>query len=236
MNTYRKIKAALIDMDGTLYDSMPNHARAWVRMLAEHGINVPFEEIFLYEGMTGAATIDLLVRRTFGRPATDIEKKEWYADKSRYFAELPAVDPMPGARELVEALRSRGIATVLVTGSGQKSMLERLEREYAGAFPPHLRVTSASVTHGKPHPEPYLRGLELAGVAPEQALALENAPLGTRSARDAGVLTVGVVTGPMPEKSLADGGAHIVYKSMPDCAKMLPELLDKIEAISSFSH
>lgn len=229
----RKICAALIDMDGTLYDSMPNHARAWKRLMDEKGITCTEDEFFMYEGMTGAAIIDMMLRRHLGRPATDDEKTGYYALKARYFVEQPAVNPMPGAQALVEALRSRGIDTVLVTGSGQNSLLARLEKDYPGAFPESKRVTSASVSHGKPHPEPFLRGLELAGVDAARVIAIDNAPLGTRSGRDAGVFTVGVVTGPISDGALALGGAHIVYDSMEECAKMLPELLDKIEEISS---
>lgn len=70
------IKAALIDMDGTLLDSMPSHARAWRRMVSELGIDCGLEEFFGYEGMTGAATIDLIFRRELGRPATEQEKTE----------------------------------------------------------------------------------------------------------------------------------------------------------------
>ena len=49
--------AALIDMDGTLYDSMGNHASAWHRMVTELGIDMPRDEFFMYEGRTGAATL-----------------------------------------------------------------------------------------------------------------------------------------------------------------------------------
>lgn len=229
-NSRHRIRAALIDMDGTLYDSMPGHARAWKRLMDEQGIDCREEEFFLHEGATGAHIIDMMIRRQFGRPATDDEKRELYALKSRYFTEQPPVRPMEGARELVEQLTARGITTILVTGSGQGSLLGRLDTDFPGAFPPERRVTSASVTHGKPHPEPFLRGLELAGVSASQAIAIDNAPLGTRSACDAGLITVGVVTGPIPVEELERNGADIVYTSMPMCAAALPSLIDKIES------
>ena len=59
-------KAALIDMDGTLYDSMPNHTAAWYRMMSEQGIECQRDEFYLYEGATGAATINKL----FSEPTT----------------------------------------------------------------------------------------------------------------------------------------------------------------------
>ena len=65
--TASRLHAALIDMDGVLYDSMPWHARAWHRIMTEAGVECTVDEFFLYEGMTGPATIDLLFRRAFGR-------------------------------------------------------------------------------------------------------------------------------------------------------------------------
>ena len=63
------LKAALIDMDGVLYDSMRNHTTAWYRMATEMGIGCCRDEFYLYEGMTGAATIDILFNRaTATRP------------------------------------------------------------------------------------------------------------------------------------------------------------------------
>lgn len=229
MKENQRIKAALIDMDGVLYDSMPNHATAWMKVMEYAGLTATRDEFFIYEGRTGADIIDMMVRRSLGRPATDEEKTGLYALKAKYFTELSPVGPMPGAQKLVAELLGRGITTVLVTGSGQNSLLNRLETDYPGAFPTGRRVTSATVSRGKPYPDPYLRGLELAGVKATEAIAIDNAPLGTRSASAAGILTVGVVTGPMPESALGENGADIVINSMATCAEMLPRLLSKIE-------
>lgn len=212
-------------MDGVLYDSMPNHARAWMKVMKHIGAPAREEEFFLYEGCTGAHVIDLIIRRTFGRPATETEKKELYALKAQYFVEQPPVSVMPGASDLVSTLLHRGITTVLVTGSGQGSLLDRLDIDFPGAFPPSRRVTSASVTHGKPHPEPYLKGLELAGVKASEAIAIDNAPLGATSAHAAGIFTVGVTTGPIPRSEILRTGADIVYDSMQQCAENISDLL-----------
>jgi len=220
-----KIKAALIDMDGVLYDSMPNHARAWMSVMEYAGIDARPEEFFINEGCTGAWMIDRMIQRQFGRPATEAEKIGLYALKKKFFVAQPPVDVMPGARQMVVELQKRGIVTVLVTGSGQNSLLDRLDSDYPGAFPADRRVTSASVTHGKPHPEPYLRGLDLAGVKACEAIGIDNAPLGVASAHAAGLLTIGVVTGPVPAAELAGHGADIVYNSMLDCAKNIARLL-----------
>ncbi len=217
--------AALIDMDGTLYDSMGNHAEAWCRMCEENGLSVTREEFSLYEGMTGAGTIDILMQRCRGRHATEEECISLYRRKTEIFKELPPVRPMPGAKDLTDLMKTVGMRRVLVTGSGQNSLLNRLDEDFPGVFTDGMRVTSRDVTRGKPHPEPYIRGMQIAGVTPSQAIAVENAPLGVKSAATAGAFTVGVVTGPVARTELEAAGAAVVYDSMTECAEEFPTLL-----------
>lgn len=218
-------RAALIDMDGTLYDSMKNHTAAWYRLVTELGIECTREEFYLYEGRTGAATINLMFNRAFGRDATDEEKERLYHLKTVYFQELPPVEVMPGAQEMVKTFADAGLTRVLVTGSGQNSLISRLATDYPEMFPENLRITSRSVKHGKPHPEPFVRAMQLAGVRPSHAIAMENAPLGVESADRAGAFTIGVTTGPIPRRELEKAGAAIVFDSMEECAAKLPMVL-----------
>lgn len=220
--------AALCDMDGVLYDSMPRHARAWAAVMRSLGVECREEEFFVHEGRTGAATIELLYQRAFGHGVTADEAARIYALKTELFKGYQQESPVPtidGAQNLIAQMRRAGLRTILVTGSGQGSLLGRLESDYPEAFPMSQRVTSANVTHGKPHPEPYLRGLEFAGVHPWQAIALENAPLGVESAARSGVFTIAVATGPLPLQLLADAGAGIVFKSMDEADKTFARLL-----------
>ena len=217
--------AALIDMDGTLYDSMGNHASAWHRMVTELGIDMPRDEFYMYEGRTGAATLDIIFQRAYGRNATDEEKTELYHRKTVYFQELPDVNPMPGAQQMIDTLIKAGLRRVLVTGSGQSSLINRLDNDFPGAFTPQLRVTSRDVTKGKPHPEPFLKAMQLARVRPSQAIAIENAPLGVKSACDAGAFTIAVTTGPIPREALEEAGAAVIFSSMQECADNIHLLL-----------
>lgn len=225
--------AALIDMDGTLYDSMGNHATAWHIMCEEAGLQVTHDEFFLYEGMTGAQTIDLIMQRCRGRHASAEECENLYHRKTEIFKTLPPVNPMPGASELMNLIKEVGMRRVLVTGSGQNSLLNRLDDDFPGVFTDGMRVTSRDVTHGKPHPEPYIRGMQLARVTPSQAIAIDNAPLGVKSAATAGALTVGVVTGPISRKELEASGATVVYDSMEQCADAFPQLLYDILTLNA---
>lgn len=132
---------------------------------------------------------------------------------------------MPGAQEAVGACMNAGLTTVLVTGSGQSSLIERLATDYPGAF--SLKVSSRDVRHGKPRPEPYIRAMQMAAVEPWEAIVVENAPLGVQSGVAAGVFTIGVATG-LPPQVLAEAGADVVFTSMPECAAAMPQLLEAL--------
>lgn len=204
------IKAVLFDMDGVLYDSMPNHAKAWSTAVTEFGLSMSPHEAYLHEGRTGHGTINILAQRHWGRNATTEEMERIYAAKSALFNTCPEPQPMPGAAQLLQSIRSLGLTIVLVTGSAQHSLLTRLAHDFPGIFSAERMVTAFDVKHGKPHPEPYLMGLEKAGVNASEAVVIENAPLGVEAAHAAGIYTIAVNTGPLSPKVLLDAGADIV--------------------------
>lgn len=218
-------KAALVDMDGVLYDSMKNHVEAWYRTLVPMGIKCTKEEFYLYEGRTGASTLKFLFDKHFNRQLSDEECAEIYAVKEKYFNELATIVPMPGADRMLQRLIENGIRPVLVTGSGQGSLLDRLDIDYPGVFKPEYKVTAYDVKEGKPSPEPYLMGLSKAGVDASEAIVIENAPLGVVSGTAAQVFTVAVNTGPIPAQALFEAGADMVFPSMPDFADHVDELI-----------
>lgn len=216
-------KAVLFDMDGVLFDSMPNHARSWARVCTEFGLAMTPEEAYLHEGRTGTATINILTQRYWNRDATPDEVDYIYKEKCRLFNECPEAPRMEGALEVLTRVKEAGLTIVVVTGSGQKSLLDRLSRNFPGFFDPDLIVSSKDVTHGKPHPEPYLMGLEKAGLKPWEAMVVENAPLGVRAAVAARIFTVAVNTGPLPESVLLDEGANLLFPSMKTLADRLKD-------------
>lgn len=214
-------------MDGTLYDSMSNHASSWYQMVREHDIECTPEEFYLYEGATGHFTVNMLIERKFGRKATEQEVHDFYERKAEIFRAKPAPEVMPGARELVERLAALPShpQTILVTGSAQGSLLDRLDADFPGRFPAERRVTALNVKRGKPYPDPFLQGAALAGVEPQECVVIENAPLGVTAGHRAGCFTVAVATGPIPLSTLKEAGADLVFSSMPECANKLPEIL-----------
>lgn len=210
-----KPKAVLFDMDGVIYDSMPNHAVSWHKSMAGFGLDMKPEDAYKYEGMRGVETIKLLAKAQWNKELSDEEASAMYAEKSRLFSLCPEAEKMKGVEELMRNIKASDMKIVVVTGSGQKSLLDKLESDFDGLVSKELTITSFDVKHGKPNPEPYLRGLEKAGVNPWEAIVVENAPLGVRAAVAAKVFTIAVNTGPLPDKTLGDEGASLIFPDMP---------------------
>ena len=215
-------KLVMFDMDGVLFDSMPNHASAWRRTMADFGCEYPDTVYYENEGRTGSSTIELLL----GRHISEQECRRIYDLKASYFDAMPKARPMPGAFGAVKAVRDRGVPAIVVTGSGQKLLMSRIAEAYEGMFRTEWMVCSADVRHGKPDPEPYLMGLRKAGVAPEDAVVIETAPLGVRSGHDAGCLVVAVNTGPLPDACLLEQGADLLFHSMSELAAEMGKILE----------
>lgn len=219
-------RAALIDMDGVLYDSMPHHAEAWYRTIAPLGIACTREDFFLLEGSTRTRTINMFFNREYGHDAPEDISLALYEEKVRQFRALGEASRMPAADKMIASLLAHDVRTVLVTGSSQGTLLELLDTDYPRAFNMPYRITGEDVKHGKPSPEPYLMGLQRAGVESHQAVVIENAPLGVEAGVVAGVFTVAVNTGPIPAQALYDAGADIVFDSMPHFAEHVDELIE----------
>lgn len=208
-------KAVLFDMDGVLYNSMPNHAHSWHVSMKKFGIEMAPEEAYTYEGMRGVETIKLLARKQWGRELSDAEAEEMYEAKSAEFSKCPHPQKMDGVEELMHKVKDSGLQIVVVTGSGQRSLLGKLEQAFPGLVQADKIVTSFDVKQGKPKPDPYIMGMHKAGIEPWEGIVVENAPLGVRAGVAANIFTVGVNTGPLPDKALADEGANLVFHGMP---------------------
>ena len=212
-------KAVLFDMDGVIYDSMPNHAISWHDSMKDFGLDMPYEGAYTYEGMRGVETIKLLAREQWHKELTDEEAKEMYAHKAALFAhhcELTPAHIMPGIKTLMQQIKEQGKKICVVTGSAQHALLDKLLVDFEGLLREELIVTAFDVTHGKPNPEPYLKGMMKCGVAPWETIVVENAPLGVQAAVAAQCFTIAVNTGPLRDEELWQQGANMVFPRMTD--------------------
>jgi len=226
------LKAVLFDMDGVLFDSMPLHSQAWIQAFKEWNIPFTDEEAYLHEGRTGSGTINIVFQQQFGREATPEEIKAIYTRKSALFDQAPQAPVMEGANELLDAVRDSALDRILVTGSGQKVLLSSMGQFFPGHFGPEAQVTAYDVQQGKPHPEPYLKGLQKAGAQAWEAIVIETAPLGIESAKSAGLFTVAVNTGKLDDRYLVEAGADVLFHGIPALVKAWPVLFNDLQYTS----
>ncbi len=210
------VKAVLFDMDGVIFDSMPYHARAWSEAFRNIGLHFTEYQVYLQEGSTSSMTVNEVFKAQKGRLATEDEVHAIYEDKCRIFQNCGPARPMPYMRELLELLKNSGYIIGIVTGSGQKSLLETLNYHYPGIFTKELMVTAYDVKQGKPFPEPYLKGLQKCGVTAAEAVVIENAPMGVQAAKAADIYTIAINTGILESKCLMDAGADMVFDTVID--------------------
>ena len=208
-------KAVFFDQDGVLFNSMPYHAASWEWSMHKHGLPFTKNQTYRNEGRTGASVINEAHRLVHGTDATPELIEAVYADKSARFNELTGgklPELIPGIREVLAYLKSRGVQCWVVTGSGQRSLLDNLQKTFPDTF---TGVISAfDVQHGKPHPEPYLKAWERCGFAKNECMVVENAPLGVRAGKAAELFTAAVNTGILPDSALWEEHADIVLPNM----------------------
>ena len=218
-------KAVLFDMDGVLYDSMPNHAVAWQQSMAHFSIRMTARDAYATEGARGVDTIRMMVRQQQGREISEQEAQVMYDEKTRLFHQMPAPPVMSGIPELMAQIDACGLQIGVVTGSGQRPLIDRLLRDF-GTYLDEQHITTAyDVKRGKPNPDPYLTGLKKAGnLQPYEALVVENAPLGVRAGVAAHIFTIAVNTGPLAAELLEREGANLVFDRMPRLSESWPSL------------
>lgn len=222
-------KVVLFDMDGVLYDSMPNHGIAWQRAMKEFGIHFTVEDSYATEGARGVDTIRKYAKAQLGKELTEEEAQKMYDLKAHYFHEMPEAKIFDGVTDLMKKIKDSGLKIGIVTGSAQRPLIERVTHDF-GDFVSQDQITTAfDVKRGKPNPDPYLMGLKKAGnYAPSEGIVVENAPLGVRAGVAAGCYTVAINSGPLDDSVLINEGANILFPTIREFADNWEEVLNNI--------
>ena len=161
--SWKEPKVVLFDMDGVLYDSMPNHGIAWQRAMKEFGIHFTLEDSYATEGARGVDTIRKYSKAQLGKELSEDEAQRIYNVKAHYFHEMPEAKVFDGVIDLMRKIKESGLKIGIVTGSAQLPLIERVTRDF-GEFVSKDQITTAyDVKRGKPNPDPYLMGLQKAG-------------------------------------------------------------------------
>ena len=217
----RALKAVFFDQDGVLYNSMPYHAEAWAWAMTKHGLPYTALETYRNEGRTSTGVIQELHQRMYGTPASQELIEIIYKDKTAYFTEKTGGFPgtIPGVREVLQYLHTHDVECWVVTGSGQRDLINALNKTFDNVF--KGIISSFDVKYGKPNPEPYLKAWERSGWKKEECYVVENAPLGVRAAKAAGLFTIAVNTGILPDEELAAEHPDIIFHSMDELLQWL---------------
>jgi HAD superfamily hydrolase (TIGR01509 family) len=228
---YKKLslKAILFDMDGVLYDTLPNHVYSWVITMRNYGLSITEEDVYLNEGRIGADTIDIISKRE-GKSFEIEERKRIYREKAKLFESFPPASIMKGCLELLQKVTEDGLIAMVVTGSGQPTLINQLNNDFNRFIKPENRVTSFDVTKGKPDPESYLFALQKGGLRACEAIVVENAPFGVEAARAAGLFVIAVNTGILPDSALMDAGANLLFPSLEALSDKWEELFNSLTA------
>jgi HAD superfamily hydrolase (TIGR01509 family) len=181
------LKALLIDLDGTLVDSLVVLYALYQRFMAERGLVGTVEEFMSLQGSSIEEAIARLhqIHQWPGQIEKTVQKYMWEA--SRYYKEQ--LELFPGTKDFLRRARENDYILAVVTSCHRElanSTLERLGiRDYFDVV-----LTADDVFHTKPHPELYQKALNELGLLPSEALAIEDTPQGIRSAQEAGIRAI----------------------------------------------
>jgi len=193
-------RGVLFDLDGVLVDSTPAVARVWTIWAHKHGFD-PEETVRKAHGRPSLATIrELLPNADHDAENAEVERME--------MEDVSDVIPLPGTMGLLAALPQD--TWTVVTSCTRALALVRLR--VAGLPVPEKMITSKDIANGKPHPEPYLKGAQLLGVAAKNCVVFEDAPAGIRSGKEAHARVVAFQTTERDEV-LRQAGADWIVKN-----------------------
>ncbi|MBZ5490899.1 MAG: HAD family hydrolase [Acidobacteriia bacterium] len=211
-------KAILFDMDGVLMDSTPSVERVWRTWAAKHGFD-PERVASLAHGRRSVETIRAVA------PQLDAEKENIVVEQME-IDDKEGVTALPGAAELLTHLPPDRFA--IVTSATRPLAVARLG--YAGIPVPRHMITANDVIHGKPSPEPFLKGAALLGFVPAECLVFEDSPAGIASARSAGMKAIALQT-TYPADQLQ--AAHAIIGNLADVKATLRDGDVALELASS---
>lgn len=190
------MKAVLFDFDGTLADTMEDNFLAWQRAFKDYNISIAREDYFPLEGLSLAGIAEQISRKYSSEiiPEKLVElKNKYYLENNKFalYSEVP---------ELIETLKNLGLKLAIVSASPREK-LKKTAGDFLQKF--DIVISGDDYKNGKPSPEPYLAAMKKMNLAPHECVVVENAPLGIKSAKSAGVYCFALAT-TLPECALKE--------------------------------
>jgi beta-phosphoglucomutase family hydrolase len=202
-----KSKAVLWDLDGTLVDSEEFHWLSWRDTLREEGIEITYQQFLSSFGQRN----DRILPQWLGDDA-DPERIRRIGDAKereyRRLVEERGLQALPGAEQWLKRLRAQGWKQAIASSAPRENVDAMLRALHLAQYF-DATVSAEDVTHGKPHPEVFLKAAEKVGVAAERCVVVEDAEAGIEAAKNGGMRSIGVsrngrLDADLVVKSLAD--------------------------------
>ena len=217
--------ALIFDMDGTMVDSMPAHARSWDIFRQRHSVRMGIEEILQRTtGRNGAECI----RELFGPQVPEDEAWALIGEKEAIYRDIFATEfrEVPGFRQFARAGRERGLKIGLASGGDKHNIAFVLEHLKLG-FAPDVLVGGDEGLPGKPDPALFVEAARRLGAAAPQCVVFEDAPFGIEAAQRAGMRAVALCTTHTAQQL---SGAHVIAQA-PDFLQLMDKnLLESLDA------
>lgn len=208
------VKAVIYDLDDTMVNSDPLHARAWEELLKEYGYKFGDLPEHMRSSFIGMRVIDI-VKEIAAYLKLDASTDKLYQKRVEAFLLLveKELELMPGLLESLDLLRRHNYK-LAIASSGAKKYIELVLNKF------HIKdyfavvITGDDVTIGKPNPETYLVASKKLGLLPSECLVLEDATKGIQSAKAAGCLCIAIKNPNVPPQNYPD--ADLVMDSLQD--------------------
>jgi HAD superfamily hydrolase (TIGR01549 family) len=212
----RVIENVLLDVDGTLLDSNEAHARAWVAILADHGITIPLARMRLLIGMGGDKILAHLTNGGIGEE----EAEQISRERDELFLEryLAGVKAFPGVREFALALHTAGLRIILATSANQK-LLEEFQRILGIEDFVYGVTTASDADASKPSPDILEAGIRRFALDQNRTVMVGDTPYDIEAARRVPCPSIAVRSGGFPAYML--DLADEVYDDIQDLTRNL---------------
>lgn len=214
--------ALLFDLDGTLVDSVYQHVLAWHEALEQMGLSLAVWRIHRRIGMSGGLLIQALGREIghhLTREQEQILQEKHSAAFERYKG---AIQPLPGARELLRQLSDAGVAYAIATSGRREGAQPAIDK--LAVRPEVPIITRNEVERAKPDPDLFLAAAQRVNIPISHAMVVGDSVWDLLAARRAGCLAIGLLSGGYGREELQQAGAYRVYQDPADLLAHIDEV------------
>ncbi len=220
------LDAIILDLDGTLVDTNEMHVRAWCAAFESRGYRIAEDRIRTEVGKGGDKLVPAILGDEADRRDGDHLRRR-QPEEFEKIAKAEGIRPFLKARELLDALRQRKLRTALVTSSNEKH-LETIEKFSRLDIRPLVDevVTSDDAKNSKPASDPLTAACRKMKLSPAQCASVGDTIYDARSARSAGVVCIGLLTGYNPAEQMRSAGARFTFRDVAALHDRLDDALD----------